>query len=643
MTKLVWDNKTEGLYDSGVSKGVFFGSDGVGHAWAGLISVAEKPQANEPTAIYNSLGEKYDIHGNKAEKKHGLSCYTYPDVMESYLGFEILDDYGYRVDERNPKKFSMAYRVELGNGLYEIHVLLNQIASLGELTRQTQSANVGLSTVTMTLEGVPDPKFKTSHVILDSRLPITKSAEKLLFGSDYTDSNINDFLTAEPVWETVATNYAPIIEPDYDNKVWLGGENLANFSIDGVYKGASDYEFDAWASDVMKPPEVPLYLKPNTVYTTRVAFRKTHDAIPDKILNNQCMYMILYAGSGKPVVSITPIRSASWVSDYLEAPIGTVYNEVRTFTTPSDLDGYRIYGYAERWADPDGSNVVRQSVELIHVKIEEGDTATPWTPASADPNQQPRSSDPYPENYKPGIKKSDLWIKRNTQVYYDEMHNGMGVYSTFDSNEGVLPLDRPRVDIRMIPRSDLLDASVRFCGLAILDKALEEPTTIRSRSIRVGQTGPYTNQPANQRGKHVITASTDSLPFYSTGDELLRVLHGGGIDSGTITFKDMLLTTSNYTGGYFDVNTKPSSQGDRYRRVETPNGDYTVYEQLRLRSTTKVTLRDITQYEYWIDAADTMLLLQNEIFTFSGPQAVITDDTFTIDDSIVGFANDASE
>lgn len=641
MAKLVWDNKTEGLYDSGVSKGVFFGSDGVGHAWAGLISVAEKPQANEPTAIYNSLGEKYDIHGNKTEKKHGLSCYTYPDIMESYLGFENLDGYGYRVDERSPKKFSMAYRVELGNGLYEIHVLLNQIASLGELTRQTQSANVAPSTVTMTLEGVPDPKFKTSHVILDSRLPITKSAERLLFGSEYTDSNINDFLTAEPVWETVATNYAPIIEPDYDNMVWLGGENLANFSIGGVYKGASDYEFDVWDSDVMTPHALSIYFKPNTVYTTRTVFRKTHDAIPDKILNTQCMCMTLYAGSDKPVVAITPQRNASWVSDYIEAPIGTVYDEVMTFTTPSDIDGYHIYGYAERWSDPDGSNVLNQSVDLLHVKIEAGTTATLWRPASEVPNQKPRASDPYPENYKPGVKKSELWIKRNTQVYYDEMNKGLGVYSTFDSNEGALPLDRPSVDIRMIPRSDLLDASVRFYGLAILDKALEEPTTIRSRSIQVGQTGPYTNQPVNQRGKHVITASTDTLPFYSGDDELIRILHGGMIDSGTITFKDLLLTTFNYTGGYFDVNTKPATRGDRYRRVETPNGDYTIHEQLRLRTTTKVILRDITQYEYWIDAADIMLSLQNEIFTFSGPQAVITDDTFTIDDSIVGFASEA--
>lgn len=643
MTKLVWDNKTEGLYDSGVSKGVFFGSDGVGHAWAGLISVAEKPQANEPTAVYNSLGEKYDIHGNKAEKKHGLSCYTYPDVMESYLGFEILDDYGYRVDERNPKKFSMAYRVELGNGLYEIHVLLNQIASLGELTRQTQSASVGLSTVTMTLEGVPDPKFKTSHVILDSRLPITKSAERLLFGSDYTDSNINDFLTAEPVWETVATNYAPIIEPDYDNYVWLGGENL-------IRSNTMLFETDNQAANVVYNTS---YLN-TTIINNPDAYLMTNLGVSETLVigNNYTVTVKAVLPPGRNAMMLYDARvleggaSRNTYMGILNSIGGDLYR--LTFTYPETMEGDISVSFVSNYLRLYGARSQKDATDnpgdlyIQWVKLEQGSVATPWVPAKTDPDQKPRPTDPFPDNYKPGIKKLNAWDQTNTQLYYDEVNKGAGLISTFNSNQEPMVF-APRVTSRMIPRVDLLGSSVRFKGSVILDAPLSGSLSVSSRSFRISQNGPWSPNVPNQRGKHVAEAYTDNLPFFAAGDEFIMFHHGGRINSGSITFKNLLLSTSNYTGDFFDAHTKPKTKGDRYRRVETPNGDYTVHEQLRLRSTTKVTLRDITQYEYWIDAADTMLLLQNEIFTFSGPQAVITDDTFTIDDSIVGFANEESE
>lgn len=200
MVRLNWDNEDFPMYQTGVSHGVFYGDDGVGHAWSGLISVTEKPQANAPTSVYNAMGQKYDIFGNVAEKKHGLACYIYPEVMDEYLGYEYLEEFGFIADERPPKKFHMAYRVELGDGLYEIHVLLNQIATFGETARQTISSIMSPSTITMNLEGAVDPRLGTSHIVLDSRIPLTQSAEDLLFGDQYNDANINPFLEAEPVW-----------------------------------------------------------------------------------------------------------------------------------------------------------------------------------------------------------------------------------------------------------------------------------------------------------------------------------------------------------------------------------------------------------------------------------------------------------
>lgn len=645
MAKLVWDNKTEGLYDSGVSKGVFFGSDGVGHAWAGLISVAEKPQANEPTAIYNSLGEKYDIHGNKAEKKHGLSCYTYPDVMESYLGFEILDDYGYRVDERNPKKFSMAYRVELGNGLYEIHVLLNQIASLGELTRQTQSASVGLSTVTMTLEGVPDPKFNTSHVILDSRLPITKSAEKLLFGSDYTDSNLNDFLTAEPVWETVATNYAPIIEPDYDNYVWLGKPNLIRsntmlFETDNQTANTR-YSTSYVNSTIINNPDA--YLMTTLGVTNTLVIGRTYTITVKASLPPGRTDMMLYdarvleGGSSKN----TYIGRIANIGGGLYRLTFVYPDTIEEGVSLSFVSQYlRLYGALSQKEATDNPG----DLYIQWVKLEEGSITTPWIPALTEPDQKPRPTDPYPENYKPGVKYGHRWdnraqATREVIAFYDERTGGVGVYSFAESDSGVKALV-----LSPYSREIHQGSTVKFESEVIIHEPMSVDNAMLGRiRIPTTPTTETSNSIPNVRGTH--KAYVEKSNYATDMGPIGRVFayRGGFAGDPYITYKNWLATISGYNGGFFDVYTKPATRGDRYRRVETPNGDYTVHEQLRLRSTTKVTLRDITQYEYWIDAADTMLLLQNEIFTFSGPQAVITDDTFTIDDSIVGFANEESE
>lgn len=474
MVRLQWDNETSTKYQQGVSHGVFYGEDGIGHAWSGLIGVTEKPQTNAPTPVYNAMGEKYDIFGNIAEKKHGLTCYTYPEEMDEYLGLEYLSTHGFTVDERPPKKFHMAYRTELGNGLYEIHILLNQIATFGETARATMTDSPVLSTITMNLEGVPDSRLKSSHIILDSRLPVTASAEVLLFGDLYSEANINTFLTADPVWETVATNYAPIIEPDYENLVWMGGSD-----------------------------------------------------------------------------------------------------------------------------------------------------------------------------YRPGVKNSSTWFDsdQNVKVFYDETNKGLGLYSNTDFSSLNLYSDlywddiTPYLSVRTLPRSSLAGSSVYASATVSMVDPISNRVSARYATMGLGMTGPTADSPANRRGQSPIRVVNTRLNFPANANyDAIRLYHGGATGSETVTFTDMMVAPTSQAGGFFDINSIPPTRGDRYQRVSTPYGDYTIHQQLRLRSTSKVKLSDITQYDFWLEAADSMLLSQNETFTFNGPQAVIDGDTFTIDDSIQGYA-----
>lgn len=465
MARLKWGSSDNPAYQTGISKGVFYLETGEGIAWNGLTGASEKPQANAPTPVYNSMGIKYQQHGNVAEKKFGINCYTYPEEMDEYLGYEVLDDYGYLSDERPPKPFHMAFRVERGHDHYEIHVLLNQIATFNETSYQTISDMPSLSAIAMNLEGVPDPKFGTSHLVLDSRLPITKSAEDLLFGTEYADANILKFINAEPVWEDVAINYAPIIEPDYDNLVWLGAK-----------------------------------------------------------------------------------------------PEGYVYDPTK----------------------------------------------------------------PRPDNLVPGVKKLTAFNKsKNVTLYYDEVYKSLGLYKqTNDGNNyaAFTFIDPP------------MGSSVTFTYLSTIETSNLSPSTDPGY-VKMDMPPVVVKTLLSNRDTPVqvgpITFS-ESYQGYTLGN-----VHDSGVTK--VLLRNLLATLSSYKGSFFDANTPVKERGNRYLRVERTGYDYTIHQQLRLRSMSTVLLSDITPWWYTLQASDTQLQNENGVFTFTGPQAVVyDDDTFTIDDEIYG-------
>lgn len=439
MALLEWNTNTSGRYISGVSHGVFYGDDGVPIPWNGLINVTEKFQTNEPTPVYNSLGQKYDLHGNVAEKRHSIVCYTYPEEMEDYLGTEYVEEFGFTVDERPPRKFNMAYRSDC-DGYYELHVLLGQIAMFGDKVHATDSSVPGISNITMNLQGVSHEVFGSSHLIFDSRNPITASAERLLFGNRNVDGDFNDFLNAEVQWIPQAINYAPTFEPDYDNPVLI--------------------------------------------------------------------------------------------------------------------DSY---------------------------------------------------------NY-PGVKNSSKWNTTNVVPYWDEVTDQLALHyeSTDETTQPKLsiPLDvSTPIDLKT-------SADINFGGI-------------------IGTSEP---QVLSEQAPHATGSQTLTLRSTVHENPQVDIYHNGLDGSDDVRVDNLMVALQNYQGGFFDGNTVPKTRGERYRRVESTAGYYTVYEHLQFMTQSEIELRTIGTDLYELTAPETHLSIDGDQFTFIGPQATSTgDDTFEIDDTILGF------
>lgn len=449
MALLEWHTNTSGRYISGVSHGVFYGDDGAPIPWNGLISVSEKFQANEPTPVYNSLGQKYDLHGNVAEKRHSIVCYTYPEEMDEYLGTEYLEEFGFSVDERPPRKFNMVYRSDC-DGYYELHVLLGQIATFGDKTHATDTSAPGISNISMNLQGVSHEVFGSSHLIFDSRNPITASVERILFGTPNTEGDFNDFLNAEVQWITQAINYAPTIEPDYDNPVLINS--------------------------------------------------------------------------------------------------------------------------------------------FAH----------------------------------PGIKGASKWNAVNVVSYWDEVTEQLALHSVspeeWTQSKLSIPLDvSTPVDLKT-------SADINFGGM--VDEEVGENRRI------IGTSDP---QVLSEQAPNVIGSQTVTLESTILDNPQVDIYHNGPVGSDDVLVDNLMVVLQNYRGGFFDGNTVPKTRGERYRRVESTSGYYTVYEHLQFRTQAEIKLRTIGPDLYELTASETQLSSDDDHFTFIGPQATsLSDDTFEIDDTILG-------
>ena len=205
MSKIIWDNIGEHLYETGVDHGVLYVQDASGAypngvAWNGLTAVTESPSGAESTPLYAD-NIKYLNLVSAEEFGATIEAYTYPAEFAECNGEATLAK-GINLGQQTRKTFGMCYRTTMGNEIegnaygYKLHLIYGAQASPSEKAYATINDSPEAITFSweVTTTPVPVENFKpTSYVVIDSKsIDADKLAalEAILYGDESTDARL---------------------------------------------------------------------------------------------------------------------------------------------------------------------------------------------------------------------------------------------------------------------------------------------------------------------------------------------------------------------------------------------------------------------------------------------------------------------
>lgn len=205
MSKLVWDQDGERLYETGTEQGVLYPKsyDGTypnGYAWNGLTGVSEAPSGAEETALYAD-NIKYLSLTSTEEFGATITAYTYPDEFEKCDGSADIAP-GVTVGQQDRTPFGLVYKTQIGNDTkgnshgYKLHLVYGAKAKPSSKDYKTINDSpeaIELSwEISTTPVKVPGSK-PTAHLTINStKVSAAKLAklEDILFGSETSDARL---------------------------------------------------------------------------------------------------------------------------------------------------------------------------------------------------------------------------------------------------------------------------------------------------------------------------------------------------------------------------------------------------------------------------------------------------------------------
>lgn len=197
MSRIVWDQSGERLYETGVDHGVLFLVENnvytKGVAWNGLTQITESPSGAEATALYAD-NIKYLSVMSAEDLGATVEAYTYPDEFAECDGSAAIAE-GVLISLQERKAFGLAYRTKVGNDQndnlgYKIHLIYGAKASPSE--RSYSTVNDSPEAITFSWELTTTPINVTGHkptalLTIDSTKvdkDKLKKFEDILYGTD---------------------------------------------------------------------------------------------------------------------------------------------------------------------------------------------------------------------------------------------------------------------------------------------------------------------------------------------------------------------------------------------------------------------------------------------------------------------------
>ena len=205
MSKLVWDQDGERLYETGIDQGVLYpksdeGTYPKGYAWNGLTGVSENPSGAEETALYAD-NIKYLSLTSAEEFGATITAYTYPEEFEKCDGSADIAP-GVTVGQQDRIPFGLVYKTKLGNDTkgnsygYKLNLIYG--AKAKPSSKDYKTINDSPEAIEMSWEisttPIKVPGFKvTAHLTIDSTKANPAKLAKLediLFGSETSDARL---------------------------------------------------------------------------------------------------------------------------------------------------------------------------------------------------------------------------------------------------------------------------------------------------------------------------------------------------------------------------------------------------------------------------------------------------------------------
>lgn len=213
MSRVIWDQIGERLYETGTDRVVLFptkvnGAYDKGVPWNGMIGVAENPSGAEAKPIYAD-NIKYVNIVSAEEFGATAEAYTYPDEFAECDGsYEIMP--GVYAGQQRRKSFGLSYRTILGNDVdlndygYKLHLVYGCLAAPTEKSYSTVNDSPEAATFSWEISTTPVPintlidgkRLKSVSTLTFDSTKFSKEfmtkLEDIIYGKDPTTEGGND-------------------------------------------------------------------------------------------------------------------------------------------------------------------------------------------------------------------------------------------------------------------------------------------------------------------------------------------------------------------------------------------------------------------------------------------------------------------